>query len=703
MVIRADFLEPLASGIVAVYASTGAAGIIVLITCFAAVGGLVARLRRPAYSQGVRPTHMAFMREPGGKEDDENDGVQQLSHELVADASSDALVLADQTGRILLCNRRFREIFLPGPIPGRILETSGPVLSSLKEGGQLVSRFVQFFAQSDAHDEGQATLTSGQIVSWRTFPAVDSSGKIIGRIVAIREQMVEGEVESLKTEFVSAVSHELRTPLTSVKGSLELVLSRDDFPASDRELLEISLKNTERLIRLINDILDMSKLELDQLEFELENTDLAPVLSEAAEGLRPLAERMGIRLDAQLPPSLPVAYVDRYRVQQVVANLLSNAIKFSHAGSAVALRARSAHGAVEVEVQDWGVGVPKEQQQHLFKRFRRIRNPAAPDVSGTGLGLCISKAIVERLGGSIMVSSVPGQGSTFTFRLPPSIYRTTEEPTFAVPDAHESEGATVLLVEDDADLRHVIGTALSAGGFHVEATAAALEGVKITRQKKPAAIVLDLLLPDLSGYDLLRILKNTPDTRDIPVVLISVQPERGLAMRLGAADVLAKPLDGAELLYAVRRVIARTGAESTRPRILVGSPASRDVSVAAAAVGKERYEVLRSRDDRELVTAAQEHYPDLIVLDEDFVGRLEEADSLLASLRARPISRRIPIILLASATPPGVRDELLTVVRKPVNPDEFVRQVDQILGKSSRPQLTLAPKLVSAGSAGNRQ
>jgi signal transduction histidine kinase len=247
---------------------------------------------------------------------------------------------------------------------------------------------------------------------------LDRNGQVIGASTIVRDITERKHLEQMKDEFVSTVSHELRTPLTAIKGFIELVVDGDAGPLSEsqREFLQIASRNTDRLGNLINDLLDVNRIESQLFEVRSEMTDLSIVLEDVVATFRPLAQAKGLEFRSQID-ALPQLLGDGPRLVQVFSNLVSNAIKYTLQGE-VGLRARRAQAGIEVVVHDSGIGLSREEQAQLFTKFFRGRNPVVTDTGGTGLGLVIAKAIIERHQGRIEVASVPGEGTHFRVVLP---------------------------------------------------------------------------------------------------------------------------------------------------------------------------------------------------------------------------------------------------------------------------------------------
>jgi CheY-like chemotaxis protein/anti-sigma regulatory factor (Ser/Thr protein kinase) len=457
-----------------------------------------------------------------------------------------------------------------------------------------------------------------------------------------RDRTQARELAGLKSDFLSTVTHELRTPLTSVKGSLQLVLGKSSaLSPIDCELLNISLKNADRLIRLINDLLDISRLELGKIELTFAKVPTASLVEEAAAGLRAYASGRAITIDAEIDDDVPAIEGDRDRLIQVLTNLISNAVKFSPHSGRVLVRATRYESDVAIAVRDWGVGIRAADQDRLFQRFQRL-NPSHSDEPGTGLGLAISKAIVDRHGGRVSVASGENEGSTFTVFIPAA--ESPAETGAALAARSATEPPTVLLVDDDEALAARLRAAWDARYRLVHVTRGA-DALDIARIHRPDCVLLDVVLPDLSGYDVLRILRDASATAAIPVVMLTIQPERALATNLGAVDVIGKPADLERLTTAVDQAVAGRAIGGAL-RIAVGACDPRR-SELIAALRSAGHHVVEARDERDLLRCAEQHAADVAVVGPDATaGRTTQ---LIRLLRDHPGTRSVPVVLLGTS------------------------------------------------------
>lgn len=386
-------------------------------------------------------------------------------------------------------------------------------------------------------------------------PIIREDGYALGAVIAIHDITELKQTEKIKSEFVSVVSHELRTPLTSILGSLGLIMGGTvgEFSDKAKKLLDIANKNCERLLLLINDILDMEKIESGKMVFDIQSVELNKLVNEAVIANKAYGEKYGI--DIELKDGLPDTYVqaDPHRLMQVLANLISNAVKFSNQGGKVSI-SLSTHGEqARVSVTDQGSGIPLEFQPRIFQKFSQADSSSTRGKSGTGLGLSISKIIIEKLGGSINFSSQPGEGTTFYFDLPSSAYMPAGE--ISTPAADEKR---FLICEDDLDQAKYLSLLMEASGWQCDIAGSVGEAKVLLEKHNYEAILLDLILPDQDGITFIRELRNSPKTHDLPIIVLSIIAETGQAIINGDAlsviDWLEKPINFGKLTQAISRI-----------------------------------------------------------------------------------------------------------------------------------------------------
>jgi PAS domain S-box-containing protein len=461
----------------------------------------------------------------------------------IVDAAKDGIITTDGGGLITSANPAAEALFghPAGALFGRPVAV---VLPGLQLGGASTRAAPGAELEGVRHDGSRfpADLSVSTVAS--------DGGRAF--VVIVRDVTERRAVERMKDEFVATVSHELRTPLTALRGHVELVLDGDGGPVTElqRRFLQVATQSADRLGALINDLLDVAKIEAGRVQLRKELVDLGAILREVSGTFQIEATRHGLAFREDLA-ELPPVVGDRDRLIQVFGNLVSNAIKYTPAGE-VGVSARPTYGAVEVVVHDTGVGMTPEEQRQLFTKFFRSRDRTGHDPGGTGLGLVIAKGIVEGHGGTLSVESEPGVGTRFRVALP-----AVGGPTGQSAEQGR-EAATVLVVDDEVTIRDLLLEYLQLWNYGAVPAVNGVEALELARRIKPDLIILDVGMLPMSGLDVLRQLKQDPATRTIPVLLHSVADEPEQMLALGAADFLRKPVSGARLREAVLRALDRT-------------------------------------------------------------------------------------------------------------------------------------------------
>lgn len=402
----------------------------------------------------------------------------------------------------------------------------------------------------------------------------------------MKSQSNHHDIERLKNEFVSLVSHELRTPLTSIKGSLGLILGGACGELNDdlRDLLTIAYTNSDRLIKLINEILDLSKIEAGQVPLKTAPTDLSDVVEQSVMEISGFAQQRGVLIVTSLEPDLPLVQADADQIQRVLMNLLSNALKFSPADDQVVISGEYRDGWVTIRVKDHGMGIPPEHHERIFNKFQQVQSVVTRKLGGTGLGLAICKAIMDQHGGRIGVESEPGRGSCFYFSLPiastnvsrepqalveantPAPSTVTQLPT-SVRGGNRSRTPFVLMVDDDPGLRTVVSRIVQHSGHQVETANNGEEAIEKVRKLHPDLIILDILMPVLSGFGVVQTLRRHPETRHLPLLVLTTKDLNDAekeALRLGPTKFVTKSLVTVEsLTMAMNELLQHRFAEVT--------------------------------------------------------------------------------------------------------------------------------------------
>jgi len=473
--------------------------------------------------------------------------------QTVLQTIGEGVIVLDSESKVVMCNRRVSEV-LGLPMDSVIGCDLAVLIEQVRHrlvDPESVERKVHDLKHDPARvDEIVLELDGPGGLAVRLFstPMRGTDGKILGRIATSLDLNREREVERLKMEFLSTISHELRTPLTSIKGSLGLIRGGAAGAASAdmRELLDIALTNADRLISLINDILDIFQLERGQMRMRMAPMSLPKSVERALEVVATQAEMRQVNLETALPDGLPSVRGDARRIEQVLVNLLANAIKFSSEQSRVIVSARATGERVEVSVQDFGRGMAPDFRARLFSAFEHAQGALTRESQGAGLGLAICRRIVEAHSGEIRVESEEGKGSTFYVTL-----QAVDEEAVATAPAVKSSGTRspavgaglILVVDDDEDVTRVISYVFESQGHRVIVAHNGKEAIELARRYRPDMLTLDLVMPQTDGVDVIRTLRGSPETHHIPIICISVQPDASNALALGADYYLEKPLD----------------------------------------------------------------------------------------------------------------------------------------------------------------
>jgi len=584
--------------------------------------------------------------------------------------ANDGIYILDRAGRIVSFNRKAEEItgYTLEEVRGQSYTLFLPPGPERKKARRAFLKNMR--GQSDKTELTIIRKDGREVILELSTRPIWQGGQIVGIQGIGRDITERKELERLKSDFISTVSHELRTPLTSIKGYVDLVLAGDVGPLTpeQKEFLTIVSQNTTRLTELINDLLEIERLESGRIEFEFAELDLAEVLENVARSLHVNAEQKGLEFLTEIPSGLKVRG-DRERLAQVFLNLLSNAIKYTPAGT-VELRAHQEDDAVVVEVRDTGIGLSESDLQKLFQKFFRSDNPYVRKVGGTGLGLSIAKAIVERHGGTITVTSQLGQGSTFTVRLP----------ALARP-----ERPLVLVIEDEVAIARLIAKYIEKMGYRAVTAYSAREGFDQAVRLKPDLITLDVLMPDLDGFALIQQLKAHPETAHIPVIFLSIVQDRQQGLRLGASAFLTKPIDERKFYETVRALLEPRG----QPVLVVDD--DRDYAqLLKRLLERQGFSVELAHDGDDALRKILSKRYQLVILDKNLPKR--SGLDVLQEMRNSRSLHRVPVIVIsgsAHAEEAAHTAQILGAKKflsKKLAPQSIVEEIVQFL-ESSKPKL----------------
>ncbi len=548
----------------------------------------------------------------------------------------------------------------------------------------------QMLAQ--ANTPAQIKVTSvmlemdNRVISAHMAPVIARHDEFLGVVTILRDITKEVEADRAKSEFISTVSHELRTPMTAIKGYTDLIYGGAVGPLNDNQkhFLSVIKNNTDRLIALINDLLDISRIETGRVRFEPAPVKLGEIVADVVEAMAAHAQEQGLALTYEVDAGLPEVMGDRDRLYQVLTNLIGNAINYTPEGS-VTVEVNNVGMAVQVSVRDTGIGIDAEDIGRIFDRFYRADDPIVQEASGTGLGLPIVKMFVEMHGGRVWVDSEKGKGSAFTFILPvPGSEPKPKEPQSLTPPPIMAK--TVLVVDDDIDIAQLIRLQLESNGYHVLTASRGQRTLEIIKESQVDLIVLDRLLPDMDGLDLLDRLKTDPSTAEIPVIMVTIVEDDGDAVARGASAYLVKPVNEQLLLDQIETVLTRQG------RVLIVEDDADTVDMLTRALRRVGFTTEMARDGYEALASARRIRPDVILLDLRLPGM--DGYEALSHLKRSIVTSTIPIIATsAHVTNPGAERKRLIMLGatdflpKPLAVDELIAMVDRVIAAAYVPNL----------------
>jgi signal transduction histidine kinase/CheY-like chemotaxis protein len=489
------------------------------------------------------------------------------------------------------------------------------------------------------------------------------------------------EANHLKSQFLANMSHELRTPMNSIIGFSEILAERLEGKIEPKHLGFLRHIHTSgtHLLGIINDVLDLSKIEAGKMEIYPEFFSVAPVIDSVCQVMRGMV-RTQQKIVVDVPPGLPHIETDLAKFKQVLFNLVSNAVKFSPAERPIVIRVRVDDGTLHVSVHDEGIGIAPEHHEMIFEEFRQVDGSVRREFSGTGLGLALVKKFIELQGGRVTVDSNLGAGSTFSFTLPvrsrAAVVTRTPEPVTLTP--------RVLVVEDDPNAYELIASALASAGFLPIRAHHGDEAIRLAKDSRPAAVTLDLVLPGMDGWEVLRRLKSDEATRALPVVIISMMDNRDLGVALGADDYFVKPVDRARLLDRLRAITSKNG---TR-RLLVIDDDESVHAILGEDLGPLGYAIENASSGEAGLRAAEERAPDVIILDLMMPGM--SGFEVAGSLKDNPRTADIPILVLtskeiSSADRALLHTKVASFVQKGTSArEQLVRELRRVTHSASR-------------------
>jgi PAS domain S-box-containing protein len=581
----------------------------------------------------------------------------------VSESGIIGIVVSDLSGRLLEANDAFLQLI---GLPRREFESGALRLQDLtppdlRDGSE--TRFEQIKVQGTLRTwEKEYLRKDGGRVEVLVGAAMLDNDKVISFILDVTERkrleqvrrdaadlsaqnLRFKEANRLKSEFLANMSHELRTPLNAILGFGELLYDGVVPPESPkhREFLGDIIKSGRHLLQLINDVLDLAKIEAGKLDFRPEPVNLDQLLSEVTGIVRSIAISKDIRTEVRIDASLKDGvFLDPARLKQIVYNFLSNALKFTPRGGSVEVRALpEGDSAFRLEVEDTGPGIAPEDIDKLFVEFQQLDAGAAKQHSGTGLGLALTRRLAEAQGGTVGVHSVPGKGSIFHVVLPRRGPQHAPQPRPQPRAAPKSPGApAVLVIEDNAEDHALLVEALDAAGYAVVLATTGAQALALCNERRFDAITLDLLLPDLSGQEIIRRIRSSGLNRDVPVVVVTVVAEKGAVAGLAVNDFLSKPID----LEALLSSLQRAGARPEQPgSVMVVDDDPNSLKLMNAALSQLGYRAICLTSAEEALRMAERAPPSAVVL--DLLMPTMDGFDFLERFRSLPANRTTPVLV----------------------------------------------------------
>ncbi len=624
---------------------------------------------------------------------------EALGLNAILDNLVDGLLVTNTEGRVSRYNPALLEMYTLGTV-----DLQGEDVIDLPMPG-LADLLAQTYANPGEVFTGEVELNRDRIgqAAATTIYKRSAAGEAeiwLGSAVLIRDVTAEREIDRMKTDFISTVSHELRTPLTSVLGFASIIkekLEEDVFPqiqTADRKLqralkkvdanVSIIVSEAERLTALINDVLDIAKMEAGKVEWQMQPLNPEEVIDQAIAATSSLFETSSLAFHRNVPRNLPQILGDRDRLIQVIINLISNAVKFTEEGS-VTVRARVESSEVLrvqsgqvkdngsdshpnpsalphtliISIVDTGMGIAPEDQPKVFEKFKQVGDTLTDKPKGTGLGLPICQQIVDYHGGVIWVESELGVGSTFSFSLPlnqlsdsfhntatyHSLVRQLKEHVATTATAMPSHRKTILVVDDDAHIRELLRQELESEGYIVQQATNGMDAISQVKIIHPDLIILDVMMPQINGFDVAAILKNDPRSMGIPIIILSIIEDKERGFRIGIDRYLTKPINTPQLLGDIQSLLTQVTSDK---KVLVVDQNASTAQTLSEVLRAQGYQVVEANGSDDCIEKAISHQPDMIIVD----SMLSQEHNLVKTLRFEKGLENVFFVLLGDSQSP---------------------------------------------------
>lgn len=453
-----------------------------------------------------------------------------------------------------------------------------------------------------------------------------------------------------KSQFLANMSHELRTPMNAIIGYSEMLMEEAEDLGQEAFIPDLQKIHGagKHLLSLINDILDLSKIEAGRMELYLENFEIATLVNDVVATINPLVAKNSNNLTINCAENLGIMHADLTKVRQSLFNLLSNASKFTENGTITLTVSRQnidEKDWIQFQVSDTGIGMTPEQMGRLFQAFTQADASTTRKYGGTGLGLAITKKFCQMMGGDIMVESISGKGSTFTVQLPLKVQKLTKVETPEHPQGDSpanNKQNTILVIDDDPTIHDLMKRFLTKQGFQVRTANSGLEGLRLARELQPEAITLDVMMPGMDGWAVLAALKADPETAHIPAIVMTIVDDQNLGYALGAADYILKPINRNQLMS----VLQKYGSSQSSNSILIVEDDPNNREMLRRQLEKDNWQVIAVENGREALEAIATHPPRLII--SDLMMPEMDGFELVHELRQSDRWRSIPVIVLTA-------------------------------------------------------